>query len=203
MADRRTPDPRTSSRSGSRAPRGRSAPGRPRKVPDSAVSGELPAVGSQRRTPRLTSRATVLALIIAVLIVSYASSAKAYLRQHHEIRATQIEIAQKQAHIASLQNQVDRWSDPAYVAEQARERFGYVMPGQTAYVALDAQGHKIAPTAELGKPVTGGPRTPTAWWTTVWGSVKLAGNPPAANSSGPATKIAPPSGQTNQESTHP
>lgn len=173
-------------------------------MPDSATSGELPAVDRKRRTPRLTSRATVLVLIVAVLVVSYASSAKAYLQQRHEIRDTQTEITQKQAHIASLQDQVDRWNDPAYVAIQARERFGYVMPGQTAYVALDANGHKIAPTAELGKPVTATPGTPTAWWTTVWGSDKLAGNPPVGTPTGPATKITPPSdqtGQSDQEST--
>lgn len=141
----------------------------------------------------------MLALVIAVLVVSYASSAKAYLQQRHEISATQTDIAQMQARNASLQDQVDRWKDPAYVAIQARERFGYVMPGQTAYVALDANGHKIASTAELGKPSDLPGRTPTAWWTTVWGSVKLAGNPPTTTSTGPATKISPPS---NQETTH-
>lgn len=200
MADRRTADPRNTARTGSRAPRGRSGPARPavRKVVDPAASGEQPAVASGRRTPRLTSRAIVLVLVLAVLVVSYASSAKAYLQQRHEIGTTQSEIAQRQAEIATLQDQVDRWKDPAYVAIQARERFGYVMPGQTAYVALDAQGHKIASTAELGKPSDLPGRTPTAWWTTVWGSVKLAGDPPTTTSTGPATKISPP---TSQEST--
>jgi len=156
------------------------------------VSGEQAAVAPKRRTPRLTSRAIVLALVIAVLVVSYASSAKAYLQQRHEISTTQAEIAQRQADIATLQDQVDRWRDPAYVAIQARERFGYVMPGQTAYVALDAKGHKIASTAELGKPNAFPGATPTALWTTVWGSVKLAGNPPTNTAStGPAMKITP------------
>lgn len=198
MADRRTADPRKGSVKGSRAraPRGRGdRPSGPR-TSDPAASGEQP--GLPRRTPRPTSRAIVLAIVVAVLVVSYASSAKAYLQQRHEIRTSQSEIAQRQAHIASLQDQVDRWKDPAYVAIQARERFGYVMPGQTAYVALDANGHKIASTAELGKPVDLPRRTPTAWWTTVWGSDKLAGNPPTASTPRPATKISPP---PDQEST--
>ena len=62
---------------------------------------------------------------------------------------------------------------------QARARFGYVMPGETSYVVL----------GEDGKPLDAGDRAadptkdvlvkePTAWWTTAWESVELAGNPP-------------------------
>ncbi|KFI65798.1 Septum formation initiator [Bifidobacterium cuniculi] len=36
-------------------------------------------------------------------------------------------IAQKQ----ELENDIDRWNDDAYVTAQARERLGYVFPGET------------------------------------------------------------------------
>jgi len=129
-------------------------------------------------------------LVLAVLAVSYASSAKAYLQQRHDIDTTQREIAQRQASIDSLQQQLDRWKDPAYVAQQARERFGYVMPGETAYVALDANGHRIDPASQLGEPADTS-KPPTAWWSSVWGSVELAGNPAARSTPPPATKITP------------
>jgi cell division protein FtsB len=130
-----------------------------------------------RRRPRLTGRAGILVLVLAMLAISFAGSAKAYLRQRHDIDTLQSQIAERQTSIDSLQSQLSRWNDPAYVALQARERFGYVMPGETAYVALDANGNKIQPTSSLGAPVTPATPPPTAWWTKVWGSVTLAGDP--------------------------
>ncbi len=126
------------------------------------------------RRPRLTGRAGILAVVLAVLVVSYASSARAYLTQRHDIDQLTTQIAQRQASIRSLSGQLRRWQDPAYVALQARERFGYVMPGETSYVALDANGKKIQAPAKLGTPVDTAPPL-TAWWDTVWGSVTLAG----------------------------
>ncbi len=67
----------------------------------------------------------------------------------------------------------------AYVREQARARFGYLMPGQTSYVVIGADGKPLAAQATLGDPrTTTAGQTPTAWWTTEWKSVQLAGDPP-------------------------
>jgi len=144
---------------------------------DSGPQRPVLAGSSPRRRPRLTGRAGILALVLAVLAISFASSAKAYLQQRHDIDALQSRIATTQQQIAATQSQLDRWKDPAYVALQARERFGYVMPGETAYVALDPKGDKIQPITSLGTPVTEPAAPPTAWWTKVWGSVQLAGDP--------------------------
>jgi len=131
----------------------------------------------------------VFVLVIGVLVVSYASSLKAYLQQRHDIDTLTSQIAQREKAIASLQDQKNRWNDPAYLEQQAREKFGYVMPGQTAYVALDAKGNPIKPSGKLSAPDSvGKPQTPTAWWSTVWGSDLIAGNPPATGTP-PATKI--------------
>ena len=149
---------------------------------------------------RPTGRAAILVVVLAVLIVSYASSMKAYLQQRHDMDTLQSEIAQRQRSIESLQEQKKRWQDPAYVAQQARARFGYVMPGQISYVALDSHGHRIDPEATLGKPSTVGvPQKPTAWWEDAWGSVELAGKPPKQDTSGPATTINGAAGSNQKE----
>ena len=128
--------------------------------------------------------------MVAVLVVSYASSLKAYLQQRHDMETLQTEIAQRQASIDELQTQKKRWQDPAYVEQQARARFGYVMPGEVSYVALDANGNRIQPESELGTPSSvGASKKPTAWWDDAWGSVELAGKPPRQDTSGPATTI--------------
>jgi hypothetical protein len=132
----------------------------------------------------------VFVLILAVLVVSYASSLKAYLRQRHDIESLQSQIAEREKAISNLQDQKDRWNDPAYLAQQAREYFGFLMPGETSYVALDANGEPIKPSGKLSSPETvGKPKKPTPWWSQVWSSDVLAGNPPKNTGTPPATKI--------------
>jgi len=131
----------------------------------------------------------IFVLVVGVLVVSYASSLKAYLQQRHDIEALTSQIAEREKAIGDLQDQKDRWNDPAYLEQQAREYFGFVMPGQTAYVALDANGDPIKPSGKLSSPDSvGKPQTPTAWWSDVWSSDLIAGNPPATGTP-PATKI--------------
>ena len=135
--------------------------------------------GPGPRRPRLTGRAAILVLVLAVLVVSYASSMRAYLQQRSHISALKTQIAEREANIDELEREKRRWHDPAYVETQARERFGYLMPGETSYVVLGEDGQPLESRSSLTDPATVTARTPTAWWTSEWKSVQLAGNPPA------------------------
>jgi cell division protein FtsB len=123
----------------------------------------------------------VLVLVLSVLTISYASSLKAYFQQDSQIEQLRSQIDQSQKSINHLEDEKARWNDPAYVRQQARARFGYLMPGQTSYVVIGQDGKPLAAQATLGDPRTQRAATPTAWWTTEWKSVELAGNPPSAN----------------------
>jgi hypothetical protein len=122
----------------------------------------------------------VLVLVLSVLTISYASSLKAYFQQHSQIQSLRAQIASSQTSIHELESEKQRWQDPAYVKEQARARFGYLMPGETSYVVIGADGKPLAAQATLSDPRTTTTTTPTAWWTAEWKSVELAGNPPTA-----------------------
>ena len=52
------------------------------------------------------------------------------------------------------------------------------MPGETAYVVLDEDGEPLEREGELTDPATVAVEPPTAWWSTAWESVEIAGNPP-------------------------
>ena len=132
----------------------------------------------------------MLVLVLAVLAVSYASSLKAYLQQRDHIADLKGEIAQTSAAIDELEREKRRWDDEAYVRSQARERFGYVMPGETSYVVLDEHGEPIERRAELHDPRDVLAQPPTAWWDDAWASVELAGDPPE-DTPPPATDLAP------------
>jgi cell division protein FtsB len=121
----------------------------------------------------------VLVLVLSVLTISYASSLKAYVQQHRQITELQHRIAASESSIARLQQEKSRWNDPAYVKQQARARFGYLMPGETSYVVIGENGKPLAAQATLSDPRTQTDATPTAWWTTEWRSVQLAGDPPS------------------------
>jgi cell division protein FtsB len=119
----------------------------------------------------------ILLLVLLVLMMSYASSMKAYLQQQAHIAELNAQIDQQQQRIAGLQREKKRWQDPAYLRMQARERFGYVEPGEQSFVVVDANGDPIDPESSLGQPAQT-EEEPTAWWESAWASVELAGNPP-------------------------
>jgi len=57
-----------------------------------------------------------------------------YMDQRQQIHALQNAVAVSQSEVADLQSQRDRWSDPAYITTQARERLYYTMPGEVVYL---------------------------------------------------------------------
>jgi cell division protein FtsB len=158
---------------GTRRPGGRGAPQRPR-----STAGAARQPSSGRRRPRFTGRAAILVLVVAVLTVSYASSLRAYLQQREHIADLKTQIAERSAAIDDLEREKRRWNDPAYVQAQARERFGYLMPGETSYVVLGEDGKPIDSDKELPDPSEVLEREPQAWWEPVWESTRLAGEPP-------------------------
>ena len=180
--NRRTGARGSSARGG---PRGRTGPGRDSRA---RVPAAAAPEAAQAQRPRLTGRAAILVLVLAVLTVSYASSAKAYLQQRDHLDDLREQIAQRQSSIDVLEREKRRWADPSYVRQQARE-IGYVMPGETSYVVLDEDGEPLESEAVLADPSTVGDQTPEPWWADAWASVETAGDPPRDPGTPPATEI--------------
>lgn len=185
MTDRRTSRGR---------PRGATRPTGPRagNRPRPAAGG--PARPAERRTtqrPRFTGRAAILVLVLAVLTVSYASSLRAWLQQRDHISDLRAQIEQTDENIDRLQREKRRWNDEAYVAQQARQRFSYLMPGETGYQVIDEDGKPLDSVDSLPEESEIPREKPKAWWDTAWESVEAAGNPPTAEDL-PAGAIKPP-----------
>jgi cell division protein FtsB len=148
----------------------------------------------EAQRPRFTGRMLVLVLVVAVLAVSYASSLRAYLQQRAHIEDLKADISERQASINDLEREKRRWNDDAYVEAQARERFGFLMPGETSYVVLGEDGKPLESQTELPDASDVGQQPPEAWWGKAWDSVVLAGEPPKATPP-PATEIDAPAGE--------
>jgi cell division protein FtsB len=148
----------------------------------------------QPRRPKLTGRAVVLGVVFAVLLVSYASSLRAWIQQRSQLSTLQSQIAQRSRSIANLRTEIGRWHDPAYVEAQARQRFGWVMPGQIGYRVIGRDGRPLdaarALSSTTGPAASGRPD----WWSGLWGSIEAAGRTPQhqpGDQRTPASRIGP------------
>jgi cell division protein FtsB len=118
----------------------------------------------------LTSRAAVLALVLAALVMTLAFPVRQFVQQRGQMAALQAQVDRSQAAVRSLGAQRDRWQDPAYIEAQARERLHYVFPGETGYVYLSPGDVQRARHPKLRQPVL--PATP--WYDSLWHSVEAA-----------------------------
>ncbi len=57
-----------------------------------------------------------------------------YLDQRQQIAALERSVEVSRDDVADLERQRDRWTDPAYITTQARERLYYVRPGEVVYL---------------------------------------------------------------------
>jgi cell division protein FtsB len=130
----------------------------------------------------VTARAIALAVVLLILTISYATSLRIYFAQAHDIAATKAEIADRQQRIVSLEDELAKWQDDNYVRTQARERLGWVVPGEIGYKVVDADGKPLGGGAEISTEAADPVKPPEdAWWAKLWGSVSAADQPaPAA-----------------------
>lgn len=118
----------------------------------------------------------MLLSIVAFLMVLLGSTVAAYVGQQGDIAAMEDKVAVQEQDVAALEAEQERWRDPAYVEQQARQRLKFVKPGERSYTVLDA-----APSAGTADPVPGvaSPDVPLPWYETVWESTRTADVPGA------------------------
>uniref|UniRef100_UPI0013002219 FtsB family cell division protein n=1 Tax=Desertihabitans aurantiacus TaxID=2282477 RepID=UPI0013002219 len=159
----------------------RSTPGTTLPAPAASPTSpdEAPAAAPRfHRTLGVTRRAVALAVVLAMLVLSYASSLRIYLNQQSEAAEARAEIAATQQRIDTLRDHLDRWQDPAYVQAQARARLGWVMPGETGYVVLGPDGEPVDGGTTIDSERSDGDRPDAdAWWARMAGSLEAADHP--------------------------
>ena len=127
--------------------------------------------------------------MLLILTISSASSLRIYFAQAHEIAATRADIAERQQRIVTLQGELAKWQDENYIRTQARERLGWVVPGEIGYKVVDANGKPLGGGAEISAETADSAKPPEdAWWAKLWGSVAAADQPAPAVSQGQPDK---------------
>lgn len=120
----------------------------------------------------------MLALVLVVLAISYAGSLRIYFSQAGDLAVAEQQIRDRQAQISDLQTELARWDDPAYVKAQARERLGWVLPGETGYRVVDDNGNPLGGGVVLASGTRADPDAANQhWWDRMLGSLATADHP--------------------------
>lgn len=147
---------------------------------------------SEQRLGSAARRAAILAAVVCVLTLTIAGPVRTYFAQRTEMRQLAASEEKLRAEIADLEQQKVKLADPVYIAAQARERLGFVKPGDIPYqvqlppgaVVPREPGTEAAKAARAGQP----------WYTSLWHTI--ADDPhnvlPAAPPPPPAPPGAPP-----------
>lgn len=146
-----------------------------------AESAEL---RSDQRLGFTARRAAVLAAVICVLTLTIAGPVRTYFAERTEMGQLAASEAALRHQIAGLEQQKAKLADPAYIAAQARERLGFVKPGDIPFqVQLPSAAVAPQPGSDTAKPAANDP-----WYTSLWHTIADAPHLPPAS----ANPTAPP-----------
>jgi cell division protein FtsB len=123
---------------------------------------------SEQRFGSAARRAAILAAVVCVLTLTIAGPVRTYFSQRTEMQQLKTAEAQLRGQIAELEQQKVKLADPVFIAAQARERLGFVMPGEIPYQV------QLPPTAAVpgtpgGQPATVNRNQP--WYTALWHTI--------------------------------
>ncbi|MCJ1701063.1 septum formation initiator family protein [Rathayibacter festucae] len=116
---------------------------------------------------------TLLVMGIMILaVVVLAPSVKNFVEQRAEIAELQRSVDAAKTQSQNLDEQRVRWSDPAFIRAQARERLYFVMPGEVSYLVLD----DIAVAQQAAQPASNSvQKTPSDWAGSLLSSIAVSG----------------------------
>jgi cell division protein FtsB len=174
----------------------RTASSRAGTTPSVRAPGTRPAAAARARrpsedppTPRSIKNLVILASIFVVLAIALVPAVRSTLNQQGQINALRDRIAQQHATVAALQQEQQKWTDPAYVEQQARERLKFVQVGERSFTVIDGN---VAPDLTGGAQIAAPAKTSAAdipWYGQLWESMVIADAP--ANAATGASSSAP------------
>lgn len=89
----------------------------------------------------MTPKAAVLLVVVMLLSLALVYPARLYVDQRGKLAELERQTEKLAGANADLSAQIARLSDPAYLERLARECFGMVRPGETAFVVVPKGEH--------------------------------------------------------------
>jgi cell division protein FtsB len=123
----------------------------PVALPQSPATGGAAAPGNWLRSIRFSGFTVLMFVVIVMFVVIIAPGLRVYIEQRQELAALHAAVDAKSQQNDDLTAQIARWSDPAYIKAEARDRLYYVMPGETSFLVIDdvpSTGSTDAPVSD-------------------------------------------------------
>jgi len=108
----------------------------PRRVPVRMQNESAPE--RWLRTLRVSGFSVIALGLLALAVVVLAPSLRLLVEQQQQIAALERGVAEQRAEVDEFQSELNRWSDPAYIESQARQRLLFVYPGEYSYLVTGA-----------------------------------------------------------------
>ena len=125
------------------------------------------------RTIRLSGFTLLMLGLVILAVIVLAPNLRILIEQRQQIAALQAAVDEAKNSVKELEGSVARWSDPAYIKSQARERLFYVFPGEVSYLVV---AEASTPTLSNGQPISDKIQTTQVDWVrTLLSSVYTAG----------------------------
>ncbi len=140
------------------------------------------------RNLRLSGFTVLMLGIVVLAVIVLAPNLRIFFEQRQQIASLEQQVAEKQDSVISLEGELARWDDPAYIESQARERLLFVYPGEYSYLVIGDT--EVARTSD-GAPISDQIHTTQIDWVkSLLRSIFTAGLTDAA----PSELVAPASG---------
>lgn len=126
-------------------------------------------LGPKNYTPR---RIGLLAVVAIILLITVSFPLRNHYQFLRDEKAVMQERAAIEATIAELEAEQEMLSDPAFIEQQARIRFGAVKPGETPY-----RVSTVDPVEEAAAEKRAAEIAALPWQTRLWNSISVPADP--------------------------
>ena len=110
-----------------------------------------------------------MAAVVCVLTLTIAGPVRTFFAQRTEMNQLAASQAALRKQIAELEGQKAKLADPVFIAAQARERLGFVKPGDIPYQVQLPPGSVTEEDAGPTASPTG--RSSDPWYTSLWHTI--------------------------------
>ena len=122
----------------------------------------------------ISGRSLAFATVLLVLAITLAPPLHSFFAQRAQIDAYKAQLSASQATLLAAEKELTLWSDPNYVASQARIRLHYVYPGEREYVVLTNTSPTAAKTVPVA-PIEGVTPGGTPWYSRLLSTITSTG----------------------------
>ena len=154
--------------------RQRTPASRPSRVPVALPQASAAVAGSANwlRSIRFSGFTVLMLVVIVMFVVIIAPGLRVYVEQRQQLAALQAAVDDKNAQNDQLGAEIARWSDPAYIKAEARDRLYYVMPGETSFLVIDDVPPTSGDTSSVSDTIS---TTQVDWLSSLFASGMSAG----------------------------